>query len=157
MKIDIKDLDKHNRLFTNGAIEFVASLVENFAPRVKEILTARRVKQSLFDVGLLPHFRKDTEWIRNSRYIANTIPADLQDRRVEITGPTDRKMIINALNSGANVFMADIEDSNSPTWENLMEGQLNLRDAVRGGMEYASSEGKLYSVRENPAVLFVRP
>lgn len=86
MKIDIKDLDKHNHLFTTGAIEFVASLVEKFAPRVKDILTARHVKQSLFDVGLLPHFRKDTEWIRNSRYIANTIPADLQDRRVEITG-----------------------------------------------------------------------
>jgi malate synthase len=85
------------------------------------------------------------------------IPADLQDRRVEITGPVDRKMIINALNSGANVFMADFEDSNSPTWRNTIEGQLNLRDAVRGGITYTSPEGKLYEVAARPAVLLVRP
>src|SRR5271165_2910705 len=107
MKIDIKNLDKHSRVFTNGAIEFVASLVEKFSPRVKDILNARHARQDIFDAGLLPHFRNDTADIRKSVYVAGKIPNDLQDRRVEITGPTDRKMIINALNSGANVFMAD--------------------------------------------------
>jgi malate synthase A len=156
MKIDITDLDKHNRLFTDDAIEFIASLVERFAPRVKEILAARVVKQKAFDAGELPHFRKDTEWIRNSRYVANTIPLDLLDRRVEITGPTDRKMIINALNSGAKVFMADIEDSNSPTWDNVVQGQINLMDAVRKTITFKSSE-KEYKLNDKTAVLMVRP
>jgi len=156
MKIDIKDLEKHNRVFTNGAIEFIASLVQQFSPRVKELLTARHVKQSLFDVGLLPHFRKDTEWVRNSRYIAAPIPADLKDRRVEITGPTDRKMIINALNSGANVFMADLEDSNSPTWGNIVQGQINLMDAVRKTITF-KTDAKEYKLNDKTAVLMVRP
>ncbi len=156
MKIDIKDLDKHSTVFTNGAIEFVASLVEKFAPRVKDILNARHVRQGIFDAGLLPYFRKDTEWIRNSKFVANAIPADLQDRRVEITGPTDRKMIINALNSGANVFMADLEDSNSPTWDNIVQGQINLMDAVRKTITF-KTDAKEYKLNEKTAVLMVRP
>jgi malate synthase len=156
MKIDITDLDKHNRLFTNGAIEFVATLVDKFGSRVKEILDARVLKQQAFDAGELPHFQKETEWVRNSKYVANTIPADLQDRRVEITGPTDRKMIINALNSGANVFMADIEDSNSPTWDNIVQGQINLIDAVRKTITF-KTDTKEYKLNDKTAVLMVRP
>ena len=105
----------------------------------------------------MPQFLPSTADIRNSDWQVAPIPADLLDRRVEITGPVDRKMIINALNSGANVFMADFEDSNSPTWSNVIQGQVNLRDAVRGAITYTSPEGKLYELCETPAVLMVRP
>ena len=102
-------------------------------------------------------FCRETAWIRNTDWVAAPIPADLQDRRVEITGPVDRKMIINALNSGASVFMADFEDSNSPTWRNNLDGQFNLRDAVNGTIGYVSPEGKRYELGERTAVLMVRP
>jgi len=107
--------------------------------------------------GSEPDFLHETAEIRQSHWKVAEIPADLQDRRVEITGPTNRKMIINALNSGASVFMADFEDSNSPTWENMIEGQRNLQDAVNGTITYESPEGKRYELSENPAVLVVRP
>ena len=118
----------------------------------------RRIqRQQAIDAGQLPDFLPETESIRKSNYVVGPIPNDLLDRRVEITGPVDRKMVINALNSGASVFMADFEDSNSPTWENNLTGQLNLLDAVRGDIEYTSPEGKPYKVNPNPAVLLVRP
>ncbi len=115
------------------------------------------MRQKAIDAGQFPTFLPETESIRKADWKAAPIPADLQDRRVEITGPVDRKMIINALNSGANVFMADFEDSNSPTWDNNISGQINLRDAIRGDIRYSSPEGKEYKLNPKTAVLLVRP
>jgi malate synthase len=128
-----------------------------FEHRRRKLLEARAARQERIDAGELPDFPADTVEIRKSAWKVAPTPADLLNRRVEITGPTDRKMIINALNSGANVFMADFEDSNSPTWENIIGGQQNLCDAVNGSITFTSPEGKRYEVSENPAVLFVRP
>src|SRR6266852_7136722 len=145
------------RVLTPAALEFIVELQRRFDPRRVELLGARAERQKRLDAGEKPDFLPDTKSIRESEWTVAAIPADLQDRRVEITGPVDRKMIINALNSGANVFMADFEDSNSPTWNNNIEGQHNLRDAVRGTIRYESPEGKRYQVGPNPATLFVRP
>ena len=122
-------------------------------------LLARRVEvQARLDAGWRPDFLEDTKAVREGDWTVAPIPSDLRDRRVEITGPVDRKMIINALNSGANVFMADFEDSNSPTWENVIEGQLNLRDAVRRTIEFTHPDtGKQYRLGEKTATLVVRP
>src|SRR5437763_6372781 len=128
-----------------------------FEPRRRRLLAARRLRQQEINAGEMPDFPGDTAEIRAAPWRVAEAPADLCDRRVEITGPTDRKMVINALNSGANVFMADFEDSNSPTWQNNVEGQLNLRDAVNGTIEFTSPEGKRYEVNPKPAVLMVRP
>jgi len=128
-----------------------------FEPRRRRLLKARRVRQEQIDRGEMPEFPPETKDIRLAGWKVAATPADLMDRRVEITGPTDRKMIINALNSGANVFMADFEDSNSPTWQNILEGQANLCDAVNGTITYTSPEGKHYELCEAPAVLMVRP
>src|ERR1700693_3366144 len=136
---------------------FLLKLGAAFEPRRQELLARRRTVQEDIDNGKLPDFLPETAGIRQSDWKVAPIPKDLRDRRVEITGPVDRKMIINALNSGANVFMADFEDSNSPTWNNNIEGQHNLRDAVRGTIRYESPEGKRYQVGPNPATLFVRP
>src|SRR5271166_5767798 len=144
-------------ILTPEAQAFLLKLAARFGPRRQELLARRRTVQQEIDDGKFPGFLPETAEVRKSDWRVAPIPSDLQDRRVEITGPVDRKMIINALNSGANVFMADFEDSNSPTWRNTMEGQVNLRDAVLGGIEYTSPEGKQYSVGENPAVLFMRP
>ena len=114
-------------------------------PRRIDLLEARRNRQRQFDEGELPHFLEETRSIREARWSVAPIPPDLLDRRVEITGPTDRKMVINALNSGANVFMADFEDSNAPTWNNCIEGQVNLRDANLRTIEYCSPEGSYIS------------
>jgi len=114
-------------------------------------------RQKAIDAGQIPDFLPETESIRKSEYKVAPIPKDLLDRRVEITGPVDRKMVINALNSDANVFMADFEDSNSPTWENNLNGQVNVRDADRGDITYTSPEGKAYTLNPNPAVLIIRP
>src|ERR1700736_6305944 len=146
-----------NEILTADALGLVAKLHREFDGRRKELLARRARRQAEIDSGKTPDFLPETEEIRKSAWTVAPIPADLQDRRVEITGPVERKMIINALNSGANVFMADFEDSNSPTLGNAVDGQVNVRDAVRGGIEYTSPEGKRYAVRENPAVLFVRP
>ncbi len=121
------------------------------------MLHRRVLRQREIDGGDFPSFPPETEGIRLESWVVAPIPPELEDRRVEITGPTDRKMIINALNSGANVFMADLEDANSPTWSNMIEGQINLRDAVAGTIAYRSPEGKYYELGENPAVLMVRP
>jgi malate synthase len=148
----VQDIDKYSVVLTDEAINFVVDLVEKFSPRVKSILGLRQLM-----AGKRPSFLAYSSYIRESDWTVAPLPADLLDRRVEITGPTDRKMIINALNSGANVFMADLEDSNSPTWENMMQGQINLMDAVRRTIIFTSEAGKLYQLNEKTAVLMVRP
>src|SRR6266700_3978264 len=149
--------DAELEILTPEAEDFLRALDERFDARRIDLLEARKNRQSQFDQGKLPHFLEETRSIREANWTVAPIPPDLLDRRVEITGPTDRKMLINALNSGANVFMADLEDSNAPTWKNCTEGQVNLRDANLRTIEYRSPEGRLYKLDRNPAVLFVRP
>jgi malate synthase len=139
------------QVLTNGALAFLADLTRRFQGRLDELLARRTRRQPL---GFLP----ETASVRAGDWVVAPVPERLQRRIVEITGPVDRKMIINALNSGADVFMADFEDSNSPTWRNLVAGQLNLMDAVRGGITYADpSSGKSYRLNERIATLLVRP
>lgn len=144
-------------ILTPEAVSFLAELHQRFNARRLELLQKRLQRQHELDKGILPGFLPSTKAIREGEWKVAPTPADLQDRRVEITGPVDRKMIINALNSGANVFMADFEDSNAPTFENCMQGQLNLRDAVRKEISFVSPEGKQYRLNEQTAVLKVRP
>ncbi|MFD3447288.1 malate synthase A [Microbacteriaceae bacterium 4G12] len=144
-------------ILSTEALAFLKSLHEQFNNRRKELLQKRIEKQELINKGTFPAFLKETEHIRSSDWTIAPIPEDLQDRRVEITGPVDRKMVINALNSGARVFMADFEDANSPTWDNNLEGQMNLRDAVGGTISYTNPNGKEYKLQEKTAVLMVRP
>ncbi len=144
-------------ILTPEAVQFLRELDFRFDSRRLGLLAERRTRQQLFDGGSLPGFLPETEGIRRGDWIAAVIPPELLDRRVEITGPTDRKMVINALNSGANVFMADFEDANSPTWSNCIEGQRNLRDANLRSISWCSAEGRIYELKPNPAVLFVRP
>ncbi len=145
-------------VLTPQALALVTDLVRSFRPRVAELLERRRERQRRYDAGERPHFLTETHEIRASDWTVAPIPADLMDRRVEITGPVERKMIINALNSGASVFMADFEDSNSPTWRNAVEGQVNLRDAVAGTISFTAPEGgKTYRLNPTTAVLMVRP
>jgi malate synthase len=144
-------------ILTPEAVAFVVGLQRTFNEQRKELLEARAARQKRLDAGERPDFLKETKHVRESEWTVAPLPADLLDRRVEITGPVDRKMIINALNSGAKVFMADFEDSTTPTWENVMEGQLNLRDAVRRTITFEDEKtGKSYKLIEKPAVLFVR-
>lgn len=140
-----------------AAMRFVERLAREFEPRRRELLEQRAERQEAFNAREFPDFLASTAGIREAEWTVAPIPADLRDRRVEITGPVERKMIINALNSGAQVFMADFEDSNSPTWSNILEGQANLRDAVARTITYASPEGKRYALQENIATLMVRP
>ena len=144
-------------ILTDGALAFLADLHRRFDSRRQALLRARIERQARFDAGELPDFLAETAHIRASDWSVAPIPPALSDRRVEITGPVDRKMIINALNSGAKVFMADFEDSTAPVFANLIDGQRNLRDAVAGAIDYISPEGKHYSVKADPAVLMVRP
>ncbi len=144
-------------ILTPEASAFLTKLGTKFESRRQELLARRRTIQKKIDEGWRPDFLPETAEVRKSDWKVAPIPKDLLDRRVEITGPVDRKMIINALNSGANVFMADFEDSNSPTWNNNVEGQFNLRDAVRGAITFVSPEGKRYEVGAKPATLVVRP
>ncbi len=140
------------------ALGFVADLHRAFNPRRLALLEARQERQRRINAGQLPDFLPETREIREGVWTVAPLPADLQDRRVEITGPVDRKMVINALNSGARVFMADFEDANAPTWTNNVDGQVNLYDAVRGTIEYTNpANGKHYALRPDPAVLMVRP
>ena len=145
------------QILTEQAERFITLLAREFESRRQELLAKRRERQQQIMLGAMPDFLPETAHVREENWSVAPIPLDLLDRRVEITGPVDRKMIINALNSGANVFMADFEDSNSPTWQNNVEGQLNLRDAVNGTIEFTSPEGKRYEVNPKPAVLMVRP
>ena len=144
-------------ILTPEARAFLLKLAGRFEPRRQELLARRRTVQREINHGKFPDFLPETAAIRQSEWKVAPIPKDLVDRRVEITGPVDRKMIINALNSGANVFMADFEDSNSPTWSNNLEGQYNLREAIRGTIRYESPEGKKYQLGAKPATLVVRP
>ncbi|MBM3774090.1 MAG: malate synthase A [Acidobacteria bacterium] len=144
-------------ILTGEALRFLSGLSDQFDGRRRELLERRRARQAEIDGGRLPDFLPETAHIRASEWKVAPIPPDLVDRRVEITGPVERKMIINALNSGANVFMADFEDSNSPTWENNLEGQMNLRDAVAGTIQFESPEGKQYRLNPKTATLLVRP
>jgi malate synthase len=145
------------RVLTDDALHFVARLHREFNPRREELLRRRVERQEQFRNGVLPDFLPETESVRSGEWKVAPTPPDLQDRRVEITGPTDRKMLINALNSGARVFMADLEDSLSPTWSNVVEGQANLQDAVRGTIELIQPDGKEYRLDETVATLLVRP
>ncbi len=158
-EIDIKGhvSQEFAEILTRDAIQFVAKLAREFASRRDALLQRRVERQAEIDAGKLPDFLPETAYIRNGVWKVAPVPADLQDRRVEITGPTDRKMVINALNCGAKVFMADFEDANSPTWGNMVDGQINLRDAVRRTIRFSSPEGKNYRLNANPAVLMVRP
>jgi malate synthase len=144
-------------ILTPDAIQFVATLVRTYADRREELLQRRAQRQAELNAGKLPDFLPETEHIRNSDWTIAPVPADLQDRRVEITGPVERKMVINALNSGAKVFMADFEDSFSPMWEGTIQGQINVRDAINRTIEYTSPEGKQYALQEKIATLLVRP
>jgi malate synthase len=148
----------YGTILTPAALGFVADLAREFRGRLDELLELRRERQARFDRGERPAFLAETAWIREAEWTVAPIPHDLRDRRVEITGPVDRKMIINGLNSGANVFMADFEDSNSPTWENVIQGQVHLRDAVHGTLRYVQPDtGKVYVPGEKTAILMVRP
>ena len=149
--------DNYAKILTSEALAFVAKLARRFEPARQERLAARRERTARLLAGEMPDFLASTAAIRRADWRVAPIPADVADRRVEITGPVDRKMVINALNSGANVFMADFEDANSPTWDNNLQGHINLRDANAGTIEYVSPEGKRYAPGEKIAALFVRP
>jgi len=144
-------------ILTPEAVSFVAGLERSFRDRRHDLLARRVRRQKELDAGRLPDFLPETRAIREGDWRIDPVPEDLRDRRVEITGPVDRKMVINALNSGASVFMADFEDSHSPVWEATIQGQINLRDAVRGDIRHTSPEGKEYRLQGKPAVLMVRP
>lgn len=144
-------------IFTEGAIALLESLCREFGDEVPVLLAKRKDKQARIDKGALPDFLPETRAIRDGVWQIRGIPQDLLDRRVEITGPVERKMVINALNANAKVFMADFEDSLAPSWHKVIEGQINLRDAVRGDIEYTAPEtGKHYKLGPNPAVLICR-
>ncbi len=145
------------QVLTPEAMSFIEKLARTHGPTLKELLARRVERQAELDAGAQLDFLTETEAVRQGDWTAATIPADLQDRRVEITGPVDRKMVINALNSGANVFMADFEDSTSPTWRNVVSGQINMRDAVRRTIELTNPAGKHYALKDEIATLFVRP
>ncbi|HKP33535.1 MAG TPA: malate synthase A [Sphingomicrobium sp.] len=147
-----------DEVLSENALDFLAELHERFDARRQRLLDARDERQRRFDAGELPDFAEETRHIREAEWTVGAIPHDLLDRRVEITGPTNAKMLINALNSGAQAFMADFEDATSPVWDELIQGQVNLRDYWRGRLDYSDPDsGKQYQVGDNPAVLMVRP
>ncbi|HRC84631.1 MAG TPA: malate synthase A [Thermoanaerobaculia bacterium] len=149
--------DRFARILTPEACRFVAGLCRIFGPRRRELLAARAVRHRELDAGKLPDFLPETAHIRQASWQVPPPPADLLDRRTEITGPVDRKMVINALNSGAQCYMADFEDATSPTWENVIDGQINVYDAVRRTISFTSPDGKVYALNDNVATLIVRP
>ena len=148
---------EHSQVLTPAALNFLADLERRFGARRRALLDARRERQARLDAGERPDFPAETAELRKASWTVAPAPADLRDRRVEITGPVDRKMVINALNSGAKVFMADFEDSHSPTWAATLQGQINLSDAIRREISYVSPEGKTYQLKEKTAVLLCRP
>src|ERR1043166_7288569 len=147
---------RQDEILIPEAMEFVAELERRFGARRRELLQAREERQQRLDAGELPDFLPETRGIREGDWTVEPEPPGLQDRRVEITGPTDRKMVINALNSGAKMFMADFEDANSPTWANMVEGQANLMDAIERTIELETPE-KTYRLNDETATLLVRP
>ena len=149
---------EYESILTSAAIDFLADLARKFTARRDELLLARAKRQAAIDSGQLPDFLPATAAVRDDpSWRVAPVPADLQDRRVEITGPTERKMVINALNSGSRVFMADFEDANSPTWDNMIEGQINLRDAVNRSIAFTNPDGRFYQLNDETATLMVRP
>src|SRR6476659_10137992 len=146
-----------DQILTRDALALVAKLQRELGKHRIECLKRRQERQARLDAGESLDFLSETKHIRDGDWTCASIPAGLRDRRVEITGPTDRKMVINALNSGAKMFMADFEDANSPTWRNMIEGQINLRDAIRRTIAFTSPEGKEYRLNDTVAVLLVRP
>lgn len=156
-QLKIKAQKQFEEIFTSDLIDFLVALHQNFNHKRLELLEERKKTQQKFDQGMLPKFFKETKEIRNTDWVCAPLPEDLLDRRVEITGPVDRKMIINALNSGASTFMADFEDSSSPTWDNCIQGQVNLSDAVSRTIDFVNEKGKTYTLNEKTAVLLVRP
>ncbi|MDN3493043.1 malate synthase A [Winogradskyella bathintestinalis] len=158
MKFAPEVADFYPALLTEDALKFLSILQENFNATRLELLNRREMEQSVFDKGVFPSFPAETKSIRESDWVAAEIPQDLLDRRVEITGPVNRKMVINALNSGAKTFMADFEDSNAPSWKNSLEGQQNLKDANERTIELIDeARGKHYKLNDETAVLLVRP
>src|ERR1041385_3827277 len=149
--------DAQTEILSPDALAFFASLHREFNPRRLELLRQRKLRQEALDRGEMPRFLTETNSVREDGWRVSPVPKDLQDRRVEITGPVDRKMVINALNSGANCYMADFEDAHCPTWTATLEGQCNVRDAVRGTIEFTSPEGKHYKLNTRVATLLVRP
>src|SRR6202789_3184561 len=145
------------RILSAEALGFLAQLERKFGPERQRLLGLRATRQEALDRGEKPDFPPETRAIREGDWTVAPLPKDLLDRRIEITGPVDRKMVINALNCGASVYMADFEDATSPTWENLLDGQINLRDAVRRTITFSSPEGKAYKLNEKTATLLVRP
>jgi malate synthase len=157
-RIKAPHLPGDDDVLTPDALRFVADLARMFADRLRDLLARRREVQAKLDAGERLDFLPETREVREASWTIAEVPGDLTDRCVEITGPVDRKMIINALNSGANVFMADFEDATSPTWRNLISGQKNLRDAIAGRIDYIDAEtGKAYAIGARPATLMVRP
>ncbi|MBX3222201.1 MAG: malate synthase A [Labilithrix sp.] len=158
-----KPVQGQESILTADALAFVVELVRTFRPRVASLLAKRAARQADFDSGKAPDFLPETAEVRAGDWRCAPVPEAIADRRVEITGPVDRKMIINALNSGASVFMADFEDATTPTWQNLIEGQQNLRDAVRRTISFEQpgatpdAPAKKYALKDHTAVLFVRP
>ena len=149
--------EQYGDIFTSELVSFLLELHVRFNNDRIALLHDRTMKQILFDHHQLPQFFSETEEVRNGEWVCHPLPKDLLDRRVEITGPVERKMVINALNSGASTFMADFEDSNSPTWENCMDGQRNLSDAIYRTISFENDNGKKYELNENIATLIVRP
>jgi len=148
---------RYDEALTPEALQLLATLERAFRARRRELLQKREQRQARIDAGEMPTFLPETRSIREADWQVAPIPADLQRRWVEITGPTERKMLINALNSGADIFMADFEDANSPTWENMVEGQINLIDAVERTINFTSPDGKAYALNDEVATLLVRP
>ncbi|MHB2037140.1 MAG: malate synthase A, partial [Nitrososphaerales archaeon] len=157
IKITAEISEKYQEILTPKVLEFVADLDRNFSKIRNELLEARHFRQKKMDTGEMPDFLPETAHVRNDpSWTVSPNPIDLQDRRVEITGPAgDTKMVINAFNSNASIFMADFEDAQSPSWQNVVQGQLNLRDAIRRQISYRSPEGKEYSLNQKIAVLIV--
>src|SRR5215471_14292517 len=149
--------EEYRNILNPEACRFVVRLAEMFEDRRQALLAARAIRQEEIRGGKLPDFLEETWDVRSADWTVAAIRPDLADRRVEITGPPERKMLINALNSGANVYMSDFEDSNAPTWRNLLEGQINLRDAIRRQIDYTSPDGKRYALNAHTATLVVRP
>jgi len=148
--------EQEQQVLTAEAVEFLTELVTRFTPQRNKLLAARIHQQQEIDNGKLPGFISETASIRHGEWKIRGIPEDLQDRRVEITGPVERKMVINAMNANVKVFMADFEDSLAPDWQKVIDGQINLRDAVNGTISYTNEAGKIYQLKPNPAVLICR-
>jgi len=158
LEITVPVNDAYWEILTPEALDFFVTLQREFGPRRLQLLDARLDRQARWDGGDLPDFLPETKQVRDGDWTVAPLPDSLADRRVEITGPPDRKMVINALNSGSKVFMADFEDSNAPTWDNGLQGQINLRDAIARTISFVKPDGsKSYKLNDDVAVLFVRP